>query len=162
MNAIYLLPVNLYGPGDNFDLESSHVIPALIRKFIEAKEEGKERVVAWGTGQVTREFLYVDDAAEGILLAAEKYNGPAPVNLGSSEEVSIGDLAREVQDIVGFQGEVVWDTSMPDGQPRRKLDIERAWKEFGFKSETPLEEGLQRTVEWYVRDRTRVSGHSTP
>jgi len=149
MNAIYLLPVNLYGPGDNFDLESSHVIPALIRKFIEAKEEGKEKVVAWGTGQVTREFLYVDDAAEGILLAAEKYNGPDPVNLGSSEEVSIGDLARKVQDIVGFQGEVVWDTSMPDGQPRRKLDIERAWKEFGFKSETRLDEGLDKTVEWY-------------
>jgi GDP-L-fucose synthase len=149
MNAIYLLPVNLYGPGDNFDLESSHVIPALIRKFIEAKEEGKDRVVAWGTGQVTREFLYVDDAAEGILLAAEKYNGPAPVNLGSSEEVSIGDLARKIQDIVGFQGGVVWDTSMPDGQPRRKLDIERAWEEFGFRSETRLDEGLDKTVDWY-------------
>lgn len=149
MNAIYLLPVNLYGPGDNFDLESSHVIPALIRKFIEAKEEGKDRVVAWGTGQVTREFLYVDDAAEGILLAAEKYNGSAPVNLGSSEEVSIGDLARKIQDIVGFQGEIVWDTSMPDGQPRRKLDIEKAWEEFGFRSETRLDEGLDKTIDWY-------------
>ena len=161
MNAIYLLPVNLYGPGDNFDLESSHVIPALVRKFIEAKEESQEKVVAWGTGQVTREFLYVDDAAEGILLAAEKYNGQAPVNLGSSEEVSIGDLARKIQDIVGFQGEIVWDTSMPDGQPRRKLDIEKAWQEFGFKARTPLEEGLNKTVKWYGQANVKTDNVRT-
>ena len=149
MNVIYLLPVNLYGPGDDFELESSHVIAALIRKFVEAKLAGESHVTAWGTGKVTREFLYVDDAAEGLLLAMERYEKPEPVNLGSGEEVSIYDLASMIRDIVGFEGELVWDTSRPDGQPRRRLDTTRAREDFGFVAKTSLADGLRKTVQWY-------------
>ncbi len=156
MNAIYLLPVNLYGPRDNFDLETSHVIPALIRKFIEAKEAGVDHVVAWGTGGVTREFLYVDDAAEGIVLAAERYNKAAPVNLGSSQEVTIKEIATTIKDLVGFRGDIVWDASKPDGQPRRKLDTTRARQEFGFVAKTTLTEGLRTTIAWYLRERQKA------
>jgi GDP-L-fucose synthase len=150
-NAIYLLPANLYGPGDNFDLASSHVIPALIRKCVEARDTAAPSITVWGTGTPTREFLYVDDAARGILLAAEKYDKPAPVNLGTSHEVSIRDLVDTIIQLTGFKGEVSWDASYPDGQPRRKLDIERAREEFGFSAEVNLEEGLGRTLAWYQR-----------
>lgn len=153
-NSIFLLPVNLYGPGDNFDLETSHVIPALIRKCLEAKEQGASELVAWGDGSATREFLYVDDAAEGILLAAERYNGSDPVNLGSSFEISIKDLMETIVRLTGFRGRVVWDTTKPNGQPRRKLDVSRARERFGFVSQVSFEEGLLRTIEWYVRERT--------
>jgi GDP-L-fucose synthase len=146
-NAIYLLPANLYGPGDNFDLASSHVIPALIRKCIEARESGAQNITVWGTGNPTREFLYVDDAARGILLAAERYDKPEPVNLGTSHEVSIRDLVETVARITGFKGRIDWDPSYPDGQPRRKLDVERARREFGFSADVGLEEGLQLTVQ---------------
>ena len=149
MNVIYLLPVNLYGPGDHFDLETSHVIPALIRKCIEAKERGDDRLVAWGDGSPTREFLYVEDAAEGILLAAEHYDKPDPVNLGSAFEISIKDLLETIARMTGFGGKITWDTSKPNGQPRRKLDISRAEKEFKFRASTPFEEGLRRTINWY-------------
>ena len=152
-NSIFLLPLNLYGPGDNFDPKSSHVIPALIRKFIEAIEEGREEVVVWGTGKPTRGFLYVEDAAEGILLATEKYNKSEPVNLGSDLEISIKDLAELIAKLVGFQGNIRWDTDKPDGQPRRKLDISRAKQEFGFKVKMDFEEGLKKTVDWYKRSR---------
>lgn len=150
-NSIYLLPTNLYGPRDNFDLETSHVIPALIRKFTEAKVRGDKRIAAWGTGSPTREFLYVDDAAEGILLATERYNKPDPVNLGSGQEISIRNLTELIAEIVGFDGEVVWDATKPDGQPRRALDTSRAEQEFGFKARTDFREGLKRTVEWYLQ-----------
>ena len=158
-NAIYVLPVNLYGPGDNFDLESAHVIPALIRKCIEAKEKGEPKVLAWGSGAASREFLYVKDAAEGIVLAAERYNKSEPANLGSGEEIIIRDLAETIQDLCGFRGTIEWDPTMPDGQPRRCLDTSRALKEFGFRSSTPLRSGLQETIEWYestpkLRDAT--------
>lgn len=149
-NAINLLPVNLYGPGDNFDLQSSHVIPALIRKCIEAKERGDDAIVAWGDGSPTREFLYVEDAAEGILLAAEKYNQSDPVNLGSAYEISIKELLETIVQLTGFEGEIRWDTSKPNGQPRRKLNTEKAEKLFGFKAQTGFEEGLQRTINWYL------------
>ena len=149
MNVVYLLPVNLYGPGDNFDLETSHVIPALIRKYVEARDAGDWHIDAWGTGKPTREFLYVDDAAEGIALAMERYNKPDPVNLGSGEEVSIQELSLMISDLVGFHGDTVWDPSKPDGQPRRRLDTTRAREEFGFVAETPLAEGLRKTVRWY-------------
>ena len=152
-DSIYLLPTNLYGPGDNFDPRSSHVIPALIRKFVEAKERGDHEVVAWGTGSATREFLYVDDAAEGIVLAAERYEQPDPVNLGSAHEISIRDLTYLIREMVGFDGEVVWDATKPDGQPRRKLDTSRAEAEFGFKSHTTFEDGLRRTIDWYEHNR---------
>ncbi|MEW6180725.1 MAG: GDP-L-fucose synthase [Chloroflexota bacterium] len=152
-NAIYLLPVNLYGPRDNFDLESSHVIPALIRKCIEAQESGQKTVEVWGDGSPTREFLYVEDAAEGILLATERYNGPEPVNLGSGFEISIRDLAELIRRLTGFKGELVWNTSKPNGQPRRALDISRAEKYFGFRATTNFEEGLRRTIEWYRQHR---------
>jgi GDP-L-fucose synthase len=148
-NAIYLLPTNLYGPGDNFDLHSSHVIPALIRKFIEARARGEAEVVAWGTGSPTREFLYVDDAAEGIVLAAERYDGDEPVNLGSGFEISIRDLTHLIAELVGYDGAVVWDSSKPDGQPRRALDTSRAANAFGFRATTQFREGLTRTIEWY-------------
>jgi GDP-L-fucose synthase len=151
-NAIYLLPVNMYGPGDNFDPGSSHVIPALIRKFVEAKNNGDNEVSVWGTGQATREFLYVEDAARGILLAAEKYNSSEPVNLGSSFEISIAELAETIGKVVGFKGKIVFDKSKPDGQPRRKLDVGRAKKEFGFESEVTFEEGLKKTVKWYLKN----------
>jgi GDP-L-fucose synthase len=148
-NSIYLLPVNLYGPRDNFDLESSHVIPALIRKCVEARERREDHIVVWGTGQATREFLYVTDAAEGVLLAAERYSGNEPVNIGSGMEISIRDLALLIARLTKFQGEITWDTSKPDGQPRRCLDISRAERSFGFRAKTSFEAGLQRTVEWY-------------
>ena len=148
-NAIYLLPVNLYGPGDNFDLETSHVIPALIRKFGEAKARGDDHVVLWGDGSPTREFLYVADAAEGILLAAERYDGAEPVNLGAGVEISIGELAAQIRELMGFEGEVRWDASKPNGQPRRCLDVSRAKQAFGFAAQMPFEEGLRRTIEWW-------------
>lgn len=153
-NTIYLLPTNLYGPRDNFDLETSHVIPALIRKCVEAKARGDDHIVAWGTGAPTREFLYVEDAAEGILLATEKYDKPEPINLGSGMEISIKDLLESIVELTGFQGELVWDTSKPDGQPRRSIDTSRAQEEFGFKAGTPFREGLQRSIEWYLEHAT--------
>jgi GDP-L-fucose synthase len=152
-NAIYLLPVNLYGPHDNFDPKSSHVIPALIRKFTEARDKNKPEVVVWGTGKATREFLYVEDAAEAIVLATEKYDKERPINLGSSFEITIKDLVKLIKSIVGYKGRVVWDKTKPDGQPRRKLDTSRAEKEFGFKSKTDFETGLIKTIEWYRKKR---------
>ena len=149
-NAVYLLPVNLYGPGDNFDLQTSHVIPAMIRKFLSAKEEGAEAVLLWGDGSPTREFLYVEDAAEGILLAAERYDGAEPVNIGSGEEVSIRDLAEKVRDLTDYQGRVDWDTSRPNGQPRRCLNVSRAREWFGFGAQVGLGEGLAATIAWYL------------
>jgi GDP-L-fucose synthase len=150
LDAIFLLPVNLYGPGDNFDLESSHVIPALIRKMTEARREGKKEVKLWGDGSPTREFLYVEDCAEAIVLAAERYDGPDPVNIGTGGEISIRELAELVAELTGFDGEIVWDTSRPNGQPRRQLDTSRAEQMFGFRAKTPLREGLKRTIEWYL------------
>lgn len=152
-NSIFLLPVNLYGPGDNFDLESSHVIPALIRKTLEAKEKGDKQVIVWGTGKATREFLYVDDAAEGIVLATERYNKSDPVNLGAGFEISIKELAVLIARVSGYDGEIVFDTTKPDGQPRRMLDTQKALREFGFKAKTSLEEGLEKTIEWYRDNR---------
>jgi GDP-L-fucose synthase len=148
-NSIYLLPTNLYGPRDNFDPDSSHVIPALIKKCFDAIGNNERRITVWGTGSASREFLYVDDAAEAIILAAEKYDGPEPVNLGSGTEISIKDLTDCIVRLTGFDGEVVWDASKPDGQPRRKLDVSRAREYFGFTAQTNLEEGLTRTIEWY-------------
>ena len=148
-NSIFLLPVNLYGPKDDFDLESSHVIPALIRKCLEAKAAGKKEIVAWGDGSPTREFLYVEDAAEGIVLASERYNRSEPVNLGSSFEISIKDLLETIVRLTDFEGDIVWDTSKPNGQPRRKLDVTKAEHYFGFRSSVPFEEGLRQTIEWY-------------
>ncbi len=148
-NSIFLLPVNLYGPRDNFDLQTSHVIPALIRKCIEAKESGADELVVWGTGKPTREFFYVEDAADGILLAAEKYEKSEPVNLGAGFEISIKDLVGVIVEETGFKGKIVWDSSKPDGQPRRCLDVTRATEEFGFTAATSFEEGLKKTVEWY-------------
>ena len=148
-NAIYLLPVNLYGPGDNFDPASSHVIPALIKKFTEAQRENKSCVDVWGTGAASREFLYVDDAARGIILATEHYNKPDPVNLGSGMEITIRDLVDLIQELTGFAGEILWDTSKPDGQPRRSLDVSRAQQEFGFTAKMPVREGLNLTIAWY-------------
>jgi GDP-L-fucose synthase len=149
MDIIYLLPVNLYGPKDNFDLESSHVIPALIRKFCAAVEKGEKTVVVWGTGRVSREFLYVKDAAEGIIRAAESYNKPDPVNLGTGKEITIKLLVELIAQLIGFDGQIIWDTAKPDGQPRRCLDVSRAKKEFDFESSTTLTLGLQKTIEWY-------------
>jgi len=154
-NSIFLLPVNLYGPRDNFDLNSSHVIPALIRKCIEAQEAGESEVVVWGDGSPTREFLYVEDAAEGILLAAEHYNQSLPVNLGSGNEIAIKDLAEMIARLTGFSGKLVWDTSKPNGQPRRALDTTRAEQMFGFRAQTNFEEGLRRTIEWYRQRRAQ-------
>jgi GDP-L-fucose synthase len=152
-NSIYLLPANLYGPKDNFDLESSHVIPALIRKCVEAKERGEERIVVWGSGKPTREFLYVQDAAEGIALATERYNDSAPVNLGSGTEISIKDLVQLITRLTSFDGKVVWDASKPDGQPRRRLEITKAEQRFGFRARTTLEDGLRATIDWYLNNR---------
>jgi len=152
-NTIYPLPVNLYGPRDNFNLQTSHVIPALIHKCIQADERGDDHIVLWGDGSPTREFLYVEDAAEGLLLAAERYNGDEPFNLGSGQEISIKDLAHLIARLTGFQGKIVWDTSKPNGQPRRALDTSRAEQFFGFRANTQLEEGLQRTIEWYRQKR---------
>ncbi|MGC8800603.1 MAG: GDP-L-fucose synthase family protein [Chloroflexus sp.] len=152
-NSIFLLPVNLYGPRDNFDLETSHVIPALIRKSIEAAERGDDHIVVWGDGSPTREFIYAADAAEGILLATERYNDPDPVNIGSSDEISIRDLVTLIAELTGFRGQIVWDTTKPNGQPRRKLDVSRAWERFGFRSTTPFTEGLRATIDWYRTHR---------
>lgn len=152
-NAIYLLPVNLYGPKDNFNPESSHVIPALIKKIYEAKEEDKDKIVAWGTGKPTREFLYVKDAAEGIVKATKEYDKPNPVNLGSGMEISIKDLVNLIADIMDYEGNIEWDTSKPDGQPRRSLDVSKAKKEFGFEADTDFEEGLKETINWYINER---------
>ncbi len=152
-NSIFLMPVNLYGPGDNYDPASSHVIPALIKKCVDAKEAGEDRVVVWGDGSPTREFLFVKDAAEGILLAAEHYDRSDPVNLGSAFEISIKDLAHLIARLVGFRGQIVWDTSQPNGQPRRKLDIGRAEREFGFRARTTFEEGLALTIDGYMAER---------
>jgi GDP-L-fucose synthase len=149
MNSIFLLPVNLYGPGDNFDPSSSHVIPALIKKCFDAIKSGAPEIEVWGTGKATREFLYVEDCAEGILLATEHYNKSDPVNLGAGFEISIFDLAHLIVKLTGFQGRIRWDTSKPDGQPRRLLDTSRAQKEFGFKAQTPFEVGLAKTIAWY-------------
>lgn len=152
-NAIFLLPVNLYGPHDKFDPRQSHVIPALIKKVVDAKEMGSSCLDVWGTGKATREFLYVEDCARGIILAAEKYNSSEPVNLGSGMEISIKDLAELICEIVGFEGKIVWDTTKPDGQPRRCLDTSRAWKEFGFKAKTDFRKGLEKTISWYLEER---------
>jgi GDP-L-fucose synthase len=153
-NFITLLPVNLYGPRDNFDLESSHVIPAMIRKFVEAKKRNEDTVVLWGTGSPTREFLYVTDAAEGLLMAAERYNSPEPVNLGAGFEIAMRDLAEAIRQAVGYEGQVAWDASKPDGQPRRMLDVTRAKGRFGFEATTSLGEGLKRTVRWYLKHKS--------
>jgi GDP-L-fucose synthase len=153
LNAIYLLPVNLYGPGDNFDPDTSHVIPALIKKFIDAVESNARSVPVWGTGEATREFLYVEDAAEGIVLATEAYDGREPVNLGAGHEISIRELAHLIAKLTGFDGEIIRDTTKPDGQPRRALDITRADEFFGFRARTKFIDGLQRTVEWYQSRR---------
>jgi GDP-L-fucose synthase len=148
-NSIFLLPVNLYGPRDNFDLNASHVIPALIRKCVEAIQKGESEILVWGTGKPTREFLYVEDAAEAILLAAEKYNKPDPVNIGTGFEISIKDLVELVAKQTGFKGKIIWDSSKPDGQPRRCLDVSRAEKEFGFRARMSFEGGLRKTIGWY-------------
>lgn len=150
-NAIHLMPVNLYGPGDNFDPRSSHVIPALIKKFVEAKQRNDREVIVWGSGTASREFLYVKDCARAIVLATEKYNNPEPVNLGSSFEITIKELAELVQKLTGFEGKIVWDRTKPDGQPRRKLDTSKAQKEFGFKSRVSFETGLKETIDWYKK-----------
>ena len=154
-NSIFLLPLNLYGPRDNFDPKSSHVISALIRKFIEVIEKGEDEVVVWGTGKPTRGFLYVEDAAEGILLAAERYNKSDPVNMGTDLEISIKDLAELISKLVGFKGKIKWDTSKPDGQPRRRLDTTRSEREFGFKAKMDFKEGLKRTINWYKENRLK-------
>jgi len=156
-NSIYLLPVNLYGPGDNFDPEYSHVIPALIKKVFDAKDKREEHITVWGTGKATREFLYVEDAAEGIVLATEKYNKPATVNLGAGFEISIKNLVELICELTGFDGEIMWDTSKPDGQPRRCLDTTRAKNEFGFEAKIDFREGLKKTIEWYKSSRYTTS-----
>jgi GDP-L-fucose synthase len=153
-NSIFLLPVNLYGPRDNFDPATSHVIPALIRKCLEARARGDDQIVVWGDGSPTREFLYVEDAAEGIVLAAERYDGAEPVNLGSAFEISIRELVATIAQLTGFDGKLVWDTSRPNGQPRRKLDVSRAEAAFGFRSHTTFADGLRRTVEWYAAQQS--------
>ena len=153
-NSVFLLPVNLYGPGDNFNPRSSHVIPALIRKCVEAKDNGDDHIVVWGDGSPTREFIYVTDAAEGIALAAERYNESEPVNIGSGFEISIKDLAEKIARMTGFEGELVWDTSKPNGQPRRALDTSRATEKFGFTAKTDFEEGLQETINWFLNNRS--------
>jgi len=156
-NSIYLLPVNLYGPGDNFDPESSHVIPALIKKVFDAIDGGEKHIDVWGSGKATREFLYVEDAAEGIALATKNYSKPEPVNLGSGFEISIRELAEMICAFIGFDGELLWDTSKPDGQPKRCLDVTRARKEFGFEAKTDFKEGLRRTIDWYEANRCVLS-----
>jgi len=154
-NSIFLLPVNLYGPGDNFDLEQSHVVPALIRKCLEAKESGSAEIVCWGDGTPTREFLYVEDCAEAIVLAAEKYEGGEPVNIGAGREISIKELVEQIAAITGFQGHIIWDTSKPNGQPRRCLDTSRAREFFGFTAKTGFRDGLKKTIDWYLSVKER-------
>lgn len=153
-NAIFLMPVNLYGPGDNFNPESSHVIPALIRRCLEAKEQGEDELTVWGTGEASREFLYVEDCAEAIVLAAERFEKVDPVNIGAGFEIKIKDLAELIVEYTGFEGRLAWDTTKPDGQPRRMLDVTRAEREFGFIAATSFEEGLRRTIDWYVKERS--------
>ena len=155
-NSIYLLPVNLYGPRDNFDPESSHVIPALIKKFVEAVEDNHRTVEIWGTGAASREFLYVDDCARAIVLAAEQYNKPDPVNIGAGREISIKELVTLIGKLTGFKGKIHWDSSKPDGQPRRCLDVSRAKQEFGFEARTSFEEGLKATIDWYMNNRSQA------
>jgi GDP-L-fucose synthase len=157
MNAIFLLPVNLYGPRDNFDPASSHVIPALIRRCVEAVAQGSNEIVCWGDGSPTREFLYVEDAAAGIIAAAERYDKPDPVNLGSGREISIRDLTTRIAALTGYRGRIVWDASQPNGQPRRCLDVTRAHREFGFQAQMPFDEGLRRTIDWYLSSVSSVS-----
>lgn len=159
-SSIYLLPVNLYGPRDDFDLETSHVIPAIIRKCVEARERGADSITAWGTGEPTREFLYVKDAAEGILDATERYEGRKPVNLGSGAEISIRELIELIADLSGFEGTIEWDTSKPDGQPRRQLDVSRAKEGFNWEAGTSLREGLRKTIGWYERNREAIVPHA--
>ena len=155
-NSIYLMPVNLFGPRDNFDLETSHVIPALIRKAVEARERGERELPVWGDGSPTREFLYVEDAADGIVTAAEKYNGEQPVNLGSGFEISIRDLSEMIVKMTGFEGKLVWQTDKPNGQPRRGLDVRRAKEYFGWRAQVPFEEGIRRTIEWFKENRDKI------
>jgi GDP-L-fucose synthase len=155
LNSIFLVPVNLYGPGDNFNPDSSHVIPALIKKCVNAIDAGDDHIVCWGTGLATREFIYVGDAAEGILLAAERYNGSEPVNIGAGFEITIKDLAEKIVKLTGFKGQIRWDTSKPDGQPRRRLDVSRAKKLFDFEAQMTFDEGLKRTIDWYLKNRPR-------
>jgi GDP-L-fucose synthase len=156
-NSIYLLPVNLYGPRDNFNPSTSHVIPALVKKCVDAKKNGDTSISVWGTGKATREFLYVEDAAEGIILATESFNKSDPINLGAGYEISIKNLVEKIADMTGFTGEIVWDSSKPDGQPRRSLDTTRAFEEFGFKSKTDFNKGLKKTIDWYMTNRYVVS-----
>ncbi len=153
-NSIFLLPVNLYGPGDNFDPASSHVIPALIKKCVDAIDSSADHIECWGTGSASREFIYVADAAEGILLATEHYNGPEPVNIGAGFEITIKELVGKIAELTGFTGEVRWDSSKPDGQPRRRLDVSKAKKYFGFEAKTPFDEGLKATIDWYRKHKT--------
>jgi GDP-L-fucose synthase len=155
-NSIFLLPVNLYGPHDNFNPDSSHVIPALIKKFVDARQAGAREVVVWGDGTATREFLYVADAAEGVVMATERYDGSEPVNLGAGFEISIRDLAEQIAGLTGFTGQITWDTSKPNGQPRRSLDVSRAQKFFGFKATTTFDRGLKATVDWYLRTNRKA------
>ena len=155
LNSIFLVPVNLYGPRDNFNPESSHVIPALIKKCVDAIDAGDDHIVCWGTGKASREFIYVSDAAEGILLATERYNGPQPVNIGAGFEITIKDLVEKIVKLTGFKGEIRWDSSKPDGQPRRWLDVSRAKQLFGFEAQMSFDEGLKRTIDWYIKNRPR-------
>lgn len=159
-NGIYLLPANLYGPGDDFDLETSHVIPAIIRKYDKAMQKGETEITAWGSGEPTREFLFVDDAAEAIVDATERYDDPAPLNLGTGDEISIRDLVELIGEVMGFEGTVEWDRSKPDGQPRRRLDTSRVENAFGWTASTGLREGLQATIEWYRSNRSRILPNS--
>ncbi len=158
LNSIYLLPVNLYGPRDNFNLNTSHVIPALVRKCIEARDRGDKQIMAWGTGSASREFLYVEDCAEGLILAMEKYDSPEPINLGSGREITIRDLTELVARLSRFEGKIAWDPSKPDGQPRRCLDVSQAQKQLGFTAGTSLEAGLAKTISWYESNRSREQG----
>jgi GDP-L-fucose synthase len=159
-SSVHLLMVNLYGPRDHFSLEDSHVIPALIRKFVEAVHDSQQEVVVWGTGKASREFLYVEDAAEAIILAAEKYDKTEPVNIGAGKEITIRELVELIADLTGYKGKTVWDTSKPDGQPRRCLDTSRAKKEFGFEAKTDFKRGLKKTIEWYEENRARLTEES--
>jgi len=157
-NSIFLLPVNLYGPGDNFDPGSSHVIPALIKKCVDAIESAADHIVCWGTGKVSREFIYAADAAEGILLATEHYNGSEPVNIGAGFEITIKELVEKITGLTGFKGQIRWDSSKPDGQPRRRLDVSKAKKYFGFEAKTSFDQGLKATIEWYKANRKQLQG----
>ena len=156
LNAIYLLPVNLYGPRDNFHLHTSHIIPAIIRKCVEAKDRGDKEIVAWGSGNVSREFLYVEDCADGLVTAMEKYDSPEPMNLGNGREITIRQAIETIAGLVGFEGKIIWDASKPDGQPRRCLDVERARREIGFVAGTDFEEGLRKTIDWFIANRERA------